>query len=141
MNSVIDRLIELLEAERSALDAVSLLKEMCTTLEQQTFCEKVYRDITWMCTGLARSIKEMGGRPTSGRGDFAAKMKAARTLADRLQLANRGQEWMIERVNVLLNESLPTPVQKVLYDVKATHLANIELCNQMIERLVASREG
>ena len=56
------------------------------------------------------------------------------TLAARLRFLNRGQGWVVKRLDGLLGEPLPSSVRGFLDEMKARHRANIEAC----ERLAAS---
>ena len=94
--TTIDRLNELLEAERAGVETLSRLFPQARSPEMQKLFEGVRDDEAWACAGLVRSIETLG-RVTSGkRGDFAEKVMSESTLAGRLRLLNRGQGWVVK---------------------------------------------
>jgi uncharacterized protein DUF6306 len=132
--TTIDRLNELLEAERAGVDTLSRLFPEARGPEMQKLFEAVRDDEAWSCAGLMRSIKTLGGVISEKKGDFADKVMHEPTLAARLTLLNRGQGWVVKRLDGLLAEGLPASVGSFLQEMKTRHLANIEAC----ERLAAS---
>jgi nitronate monooxygenase len=132
--TAIDRLNELLEAERAGVDTLSRLFPEARGAAMQTLFEAVRDDEAWSCAGLVRSIRTLGGVISEKKGDFADKVMHEPTLAARLTLLNRGQGWVVKRLDGLLAESLPPTVASFLQEMKSRHLANIEAC----ERLAAS---
>ena len=132
--TAIDRLNELLEAERAGVDTLSRLFPEARGPEMQRLFENVRDDEAWSCAGLVRSIKTMGGTISEKKGDFADKVMAEPTLSARLRLRNRGQGWVVKRLDGLLGETLPESVSAFLADMKRRHQDNIAAC----ERLAAS---
>ena len=108
--TTIDRLNELLEAERAGVDTLSRLFPEARSPEMQTLFEAVRDDEAWSCAGLVRSIKTLGGTISDKKGDFADKVMNEPTLAARLRLLNRGQGWVVKRLDGLLGETLPASV-------------------------------
>ena len=131
----IDRFNELLEAERAGVDTLSRLFPEARGPEMQKLFEAVRDDEAWSCAGLVRSIKTLGGGISERKGDFADKVMHEPTLAARLRLLNRGQGWVVKRLDGLLAESLPPTVGTFLSEMKSRHLANIEACERLAESL------
>jgi hypothetical protein len=132
--TAVDRLNELLEAERAGVETLSRLFPEARTPETKKLFAQVRDDEAWSCAGLARSIKTLGGVMSEKKGDFAEKVMSEPTLAARLRLLNRGQGWVVKRLEGLLGEALPASVSDFLGEMKTRHIANIEAC----ERLAAS---
>ena len=65
----------------------------------------------------------------------AEKVVREPTLAARLRFLNRGQEWVIRRLDGLLGETLPASVSDFLVEMRTRHRANIEACDRMAESL------
>ena len=82
----VDRLNELLEAERAGVETLSRLFPEARTPEMRELFEQVRDDEAWSCAGLARSIKTLGAVMSEKKGDFAEKVMAEPTLAARLKL-------------------------------------------------------
>jgi Domain of unknown function (DUF6306) len=135
--TAIDRLNELLEAERAGVDTLSRLFPEARSAEMQKLFEGVRDDEAWSCAGLVRSIKTLGGIISEKKGDFAEKVMSEPTLAARLRLLNRGQGWVVKRLDRLLAETLPASVGGFLEEMKTRHVTNIEAC----ERLAASLQA
>jgi nitronate monooxygenase len=133
--TAIDRLNELLEAERAGVDALSRLFPEARSPEMQKLFEDVRDDEAWSCAGLVRSIKTMGGTPSEKKGDFADKVMAEPTLPARLRLLNRGQGWVVKRLDALLAEPLPESVSGFLADMRTRHLDNIATCERLADSL------
>src|SRR5262249_37275353 len=127
--TTIDRLNELLEAERAGVDTLSRLFPEARSPEMLTLFEKVRDDEAWSCAGLVRSIKR--------KGDFAEKVMSESSLAGRLRFLNRGQGWVVKRLDGLLGEPLPAEVGGFLEEMRARQIANIETCEQVAESLAA----
>ncbi|KRT66101.1 MAG: 2-nitropropane dioxygenase, nitronate monooxygenase [Candidatus Rokubacteria bacterium CSP1-6] len=131
----VDRLNELLEAERAGVETLSRLFPEARTPEMRKLFEQVRDDEAWSCAGLARSVKTLGAVMSEKKGDFAGKVMAEPTLAARLKLLNRGQMWVVKRLDALLGETLPQSVSEFLAVMKARHLANIAACDKLAESL------
>ena len=133
--TAIDRLNELLEAERAGVDALSRLFPESRGPEMQRLFEGVRDDEAWSCAGLVRSVKALGGTLSEKKGDFADKVMREPTLGTRLRLLNRGQGWVVKRLDGLLGETLPASIRDFLEEMKARHLANIAACERLAESL------
>lgn len=136
--TVIDRLNELLEAERAGVDTPSRLCPEARGPEMQKLFEEVRNDEAWSCAGLVRSIKTMGGTASPKKGGFAEKVMQEPTLVARLRFLNRGQAWVVQRLDGLLGETLPSSARGFLEEMKARHLTNIEACERLAESLQAA---
>jgi len=80
----------------------------------------------------------MGGTISEKKGDFAEKVMREPTLPDRLRLLNRGQGWVVKRLDGLLGEAIPASVRGFLEEMKTRHLTNIEACERLAESLKAA---
>ena len=133
--TTVDGLNEVLEAERAGVETLSRLFPEARTPEMRKLFEQVRDDEAWSCAGLARSIKTLGGVMSEKKGDFAEKVMAEPTLGARLKFLNRGQMWVVKRLDTLLGETLPPSVSGFLAEMKARHLANIAACDKLAESL------
>jgi uncharacterized protein DUF6306 len=57
------------------------------------------------------------------------------TLPRRLRFLNRGQGWVVKRLDGLLGEALPASVSAFLEEMKKRHVDNIEACDRLAESL------
>lgn len=133
--TAVDRLNELLEAERAGVETLSRLFPEARSPEVRKLFEAVRNDEAWSCAGLARSIKTLGGVMSEKKGNFAEKVMSEPTLAARLRLLNRGQGWVVKRLDGLLGGTLPGSVSEFLEEMKTRHITNIEACDRLAESL------
>jgi nitronate monooxygenase len=131
----IDRLNELLEAERAGVETLSRLFPQASSPEMQRLFEGVRNDEAWACAGLVRSIEALGSVASGKKGDFAEKVMSESTLAARLRLLNRGQGWVVKRLDGLLGDALPTSVTAFLDEMRKRHIGNIEACERLAKSL------
>ena len=129
------RLNELLEAERAGVETLSRLLPAAPDPAARRLFEAVRDDEAWSCAGLVRAIRDLGAQPTSAKGDFAGKVMAEPTLAARLSLLNRGQEWVAKRLDVLVAARLSAASTEFLTEMRARHVRNIEACERLVKEL------
>ncbi len=129
------RLNELLSAERAGVETLSRLLPLAPDAEAGRLFEGVRDDEAWSCAGLVRAIRELGAEPTAEKGDFAGKVMAPPTLAAKLALLNRGQEWVTKRLDALVAAGLSAASTAFLTEMRARHLRNIEACDRLVKRL------
>lgn len=133
--TAVERLNELLEAERAGVETLSRLFPEARSSEMQKLFEGVRNDEAWSCAGLVRCIKTLGGVMSEKKGDFAEKVMGEPTLAARVRFLNRGQGWVVRRLDGLLGEALPASVSGFLREMKTRHITNIEACERLADSL------
>ncbi len=140
--TLVARLNELLEAERAGVEVMSrLLAEAPAGRDDalRAAFEHVRDDEAWSCAGLARAIDRLGGPRSSATGDFTAKVFALATLPDRLAMLNRGQRWVMRRLEQLGGEKLDEDTVTFLREMHARHARNVATCDELVARLAATR--
>jgi nitronate monooxygenase len=140
MSQIIDGLNELMRAERAGVETLSHLVQETTDPRMRTLFEQVRDDEAWSCAGLAEYIERLGGERTDERGDFVEKVLAVVSLTDRLRLLNRGQRWVVKRIERLLAWALDESTRAFLVQMASVHALNIERCDALIVRLDGERE-
>ena len=140
MNDVIAGLNELLRAERAGVETLAHFIQAAPDARMRLLFEQIRDDEAWSCAGLAESIKRLGGARTEERGDFAEKVLAVASLTDRLRLLNRGQRWVVRRVEGVLARALDESTQRFLAEMAIVHARNIERCDALIARLDGQRD-
>jgi len=134
--TTIERLNELLEAERAGVETLSLLAAAAEGRDQRGLFEQVRDDEARSCAGLIAALHRLGGPVSRGRGDFADKVRAQPTLPARLRLLNRGQQWVVTRLDALLAEpGLDAATTGFLREMRAAHVRNVERCEALIAAL------
>jgi hypothetical protein len=137
----VERLNDLLEMERAAAASVSGLIPMATTPAMGKLFEKLRDDEAWSCAGLTRVIKHLGAKPAHDTGALAPKAQVRPSLRERLGLLNRGQTWVLKRLDRLLEGDLDRVTGGFLRQMRSLHAENIHLCDEMIGTLVTSGAG
>jgi nitronate monooxygenase len=140
MSQIIDGLNELMSAERAGVDTLSCFVQEATDPGMRALFEQVRDDEAWSCAGLAQCIERLGGARTGERGDFVEKVMAVASLTDRLRLLNRGQRWVVKRIERLLARALDESTRGFLVQMASVHAMNIERCDALIGRLDGQRE-
>jgi Domain of unknown function (DUF6306) len=140
MTDVVEQLNRLLAAERAGVEALSRLVERALTSEMRTCFSQIRDDEAWACAGLVGCLARLGRRPTRTKGDFAAKVLALPALPDSVRLLNRGQRWVVERVDGLLARDLDEDTRAFLAEMRAVHLRNVRRCEELLLELDRQRE-
>jgi hypothetical protein len=139
--AAVERLNDLLEVERAAAASVSGLIPMATTPAMGRLFEKLRDDEAWSRAGLTRIIKHLGGKPSPDTGTLAQNGPASASLRERLGLLNRGQAWVVKRLDRILEEDLDRETDGFLRQMRSLHAENVHLCDQIIATLTTSGEG
>lgn len=125
-DEVLAALNELLEAERAgARVAMETARDMppgaLTTLVQD-----VHKDEVRWCGMLMRTIQALEGTPSSATGAFWGKAMAIPDLEQRLSFLNRGQAWVVRRLEALIPRVQDAQVRTDLGVMLEAHHRNIE---------------
>jgi nitronate monooxygenase len=139
MSQIVNGLNELMRAERAGVETLSHLVQETTDPQMRTLFQQIRDDEAWSCDGLGDCIERLGGARTGERGDFAEKVLAVASLTDRLRLLNRGQRWVVKRIERLLARAVDESTRGFLVQMASVHTMNIERCDTLIARLDAER--
>ncbi len=134
-STIIEKLNELLEAERAGVAAVSALCPKATDQEMKGTLEKVRDDEAWSCAGLHGRIVALNGTPSSKTGDFADRLKALGSLLEQLEFLSRGQRWVVRRIDALREQDLDPDTRSFLSEMKDVHQRNIDWCDAKAQEL------
>lgn len=134
---IIDRLNELLEAERAGVEtAVKLASAEWKSYTHEDL-RKFSEDEGWACSELWRAIVRYGGIPSQKSGDFAEKVMVLQHEGERLKLLIRGQMWVVKRIDLLLAMELDPQTRAFLEEMRELHLENLHRCHLRAEELKA----
>lgn len=92
------------EAERAGGRVLHELVAEARSLELRELLKKVGHDEGFYAGELAAHVRRLGGVASNKTGDFVEKVRAVGDFRDKLELLNRGQRWVIRKIE----ESLPT---------------------------------
>ena len=105
MNSQLEEFLNLLaEAERAGGRVLHELTALAKSLELREMLKKVGHDEGYYAGELAAHVRRLAGRPSTKTGDFVEKVRAVGEFRAKLELLNRGQRWVIRKIE----ENLPT---------------------------------
>ena len=115
----------LAEAERAGGRVLHELTELAQSLELREMLKKVGHDEGYYAGELAAHVRRLGGNPSTKTGDFVEKIRAIGDFRGKLELLNRGQRWVIRRIE----ENVPTigdpPLEAFLVVMAEGHRVNI----------------
>jgi hypothetical protein len=92
------------EAERAGGRVLHELTEMAKSPELRELLKKVGHDEGYYAGELSAHVRRLGGAPSNKTGDFVEKVRAVNDLRGKLELLNRGQRWVIRKIE----ENLPS---------------------------------
>ena len=122
--ALVDALQELLAAERAgARVAMSSLGET-QDAGQRHLLEQIRLGEADSCRRLSASLQQLGAAPTGQVSDFHDRAMAIADLAERLAFVDRGQRWVIRRIQALLPGCGNAVVRPELQAVLQTHEVN-----------------
>jgi len=125
----------LLEGERAGAKAAALLQSEAASDDFRQAVHPVGVDEGRFCAMLSRHITRLGGTPSPTTGAFYGKFRAVAGLRARLAFLNRGQDWVVRK----LNETLPRIQDESLYadlrEMRDVHVHNIERCTALMAAL------
>jgi nitronate monooxygenase len=129
---MIDRMQELLEAERAGVRCLAAMADAAPEGEKKDFLVFLRNDEGRFCAGLYRLIQTRGGTPHDRVGSFAEKVLALPGEAERLVLLVKGQAWVVRKIDEIPPGEM-TPGEKEFFDdMREAHVVNIEACRKYL---------
>src|ERR1700730_19121374 len=99
MDSKLEEFLNLLgEAERAGGRGLHELAEMGKAPELRELLKKGGHDEGYYAGELAAHVRRLGGSPSNKTGDFVEKVRAENDFRSKLELLNRGQRWVIRKI-------------------------------------------
>ncbi len=124
---LLEALNELLEAERAgARVARETAAQMHDRVADQALVIDIQHDEVRWCGMLMRVIKAMQGQPSDQTGAFHVKAMAITAMTERLTFLNRGQDWVVRRLQTLIPRISDSRVQAELQTMLDAHVLNID---------------
>ena len=125
-DEVLTALNELLEAERAgARVAMETARDM-PPCALTTLVQDVHKDEVRWCSMLMRAIKALEGTASSATGAFWGKAMAIPDLEQRLDFLNRGQAWVVRRLEALIPRIQDAQIRADLALMLDAHRSNIK---------------
>ncbi|MGK2914404.1 MAG: DUF6306 domain-containing protein [Porticoccaceae bacterium] len=114
----------LLEAERAGARGLTTMAGEVEGELQQELKTLALDEARW-CAMLSSHIKRLGGTPTTVTSSFLEKLLAKPTLAARLSLLDRGQSWVVSKLDESLPRIFDAALQRELIEMRDGHRDNI----------------
>jgi nitronate monooxygenase len=127
-----NRLVILLEAERAGVVVAKKMLAESASEEETGLLETILSGEKDGCRVLGKTILELGFTGSGNIGDFVQKVMALEDKTDRLKLLIKGQEWVVRKLDEVLESELPGQDREALQHVRRDHVINIEKCRQFI---------
>jgi hypothetical protein len=131
----LEELLNLLgDAERAGGRVLHEMTELAQSLELRELLKKVGHDEGYYAGELAAHVRRLGGNPSNRTGDFVDKVRAVADFRGKLELLNRGQRWVIRKIEEQLN-SIGDPHLRAFLSVMAQgHHVNIAALEEALAK-------
>lgn len=128
----------LLEAERAGVRVARGTRQGTTDSVLSDFMLGIEKDEAHWCGMLSHRISALGGVPSEACGDFHEKAMAIPAIADRLKFLNRGQAWVVRKLEALLGQIPPGDLHDALREMADSHAVNIAATEAFLARSAVS---
>lgn len=128
---VVALLNQLLEGERAGARAVAEMSRAQGEGAQRTALREVAMDEARFCAMLTRHVARLGGTPSKATGAFYGKVIALEAPAERIELLNRGQGWVVRKLRDAVGRIEDAALLDDLKDMLEVHERNIERCDAL----------
>lgn len=115
---------ELLEAERAGARVAQATLQQAAA-ELAPLLRTIQTDEARWCGVLTHAIQRLGGQPSRATGAFHAKALAIDAIPVRLAFLNRGQQWVVRKLQALLPNVRDEALQADLAAMLQAHRDNI----------------
>ncbi|MGU7816181.1 nitronate monooxygenase [Burkholderia sp. AW49-1] len=117
---------ELLEAERAGARVASeTAADITEDAELHRLIAHIRQDEAHWCSVLVDAIRTLGATPTRATGTFYEKAMAIDDLAERMAFLNRGQRWVVRKLQTLLPTLADPDIHHALSLMLVAHEKNI----------------
>jgi len=130
--TLVDRMQELLEAERAGVKCLDAMADHASDMEKKELFSLFRNDEGKFCAGLFRQIQARGAVPTKNVGAFADKVIALPTEAEQVALLIKGQGWVVRKIDEIPAAELSADEKTFFADMREVHVVNIEKCKRYV---------
>lgn len=120
------------EAERAGGRVLHELVEIAQSLELKELLKKVGHDEGYYAGELAAHVRRLGGQASNNTGDFVEKVRALGDLKGKLELLNRGQRWVIRKIEEQLPALADARLKAFLTVMAQGHRVNIAAVDEAL---------
>jgi len=137
-DELVAALDELLEAERAGARVAEETAAQLQDPGERALMEAIRRDEVKWCGMLIAAIQSLDAKPSARTGAFHAKAMAIASLPERMAFLNRGQGWVVKKLQALVPRVREPGIQDELLAMLSSHRENIE---RVATRLAAPEGG
>ena len=130
---LIDGLNALLEAERAGAKVLAILRDgLDARSPERGLLARLQKDEGANAVLLYKTIRRLGGVASHDTGAFVQKTLAVDGLAARLAFLNKGQAWVVRKIDQVLPEMEDEEARAMLVEMRVSHLDNIAACEALL---------
>ena len=133
-DELVGELTALLEAERAGARVGASLVAEAPDAELKSLAQVIQSDEVKWARALFDALVGLQAEPSDAVGDFYEKALAIPDFQDRLAFTNRGQGWVVRKLQALLPRLRDDRLHAVLTSMLDAHVANIASANATLER-------
>ncbi|HTR60845.1 MAG TPA: DUF6306 domain-containing protein [Candidatus Binataceae bacterium] len=134
MNAQVEEFLNALgDAERAGGRVLHELTEQAASLELRELLRKVSHDEGYYAGELGHHVRRLGGNASNKTGDFVEKVRAVADFRGKLELLNRGQRWVIRKINENLAAISDPQLKAFLVVMAKGHEMNIGALEQALK--------
>lgn len=122
------------EAERAGGRVLHELTEQAQSLELREMLKKVAHDEGYYAGELTAHVRRLGGSPSNKTGDFVEKVRAVQGFKEKLELLNRGQRWVIRKIDENAASLGDEPLKAFLRVMAQGHHQNIGALEEALKQ-------
>ena len=114
------------EAERAGGRVLHELEQEAVSLELKELLRKTAHDEGYYAGQINTHVRRLGGEPSTKIGDFVEKVRATGGLKSKIELLNRGQRWVIRKIEEKLPSLSDAQLKAFLSVMAKGHYMNIQ---------------
>ncbi|MEO3429328.1 5-formyltetrahydrofolate cyclo-ligase [Pelagibius sp. CAU 1746] len=123
---------ELLEGERAGARVLAEMGREAREAAERATLRDVAMDEARFCAMLSRHVRRLGGSPSAAVGAFHGKVLALDAPAERLTLLNRGQGWVVRKLEEACARIADDELLHDLREMQRVHAHNIARCEELV---------
>ncbi|SRR5579875_867446 len=121
------------EAERAGGRVLHELEEQAASLELKELLRKTAHDEGYYAGQIGLHIRRIGGEASTATGDFVEKVRALSDLKSKIELLNRGQRWVIRKIEERLPSLNDEGLRAFLLVMAKGHNMNIQAVDEAVK--------
>lgn len=121
---------ELLEAERAGARVTLMTAQAADDARIATLMRMIQRDEARWCAMLSSQVRRLAGVPSRRCGAFYGKAMAIEDPLQRLAFLNKGQAWVVRKLEALLPRVRDDALHAALKEMLDSHVANIDAADK-----------